>query len=588
MTMLSMRTHPNEETLSRLADQSEIERARSRAGRHVAHCGECATAIAAMHALGDAARRMPAPALPPSLGERIGERRRGGVAAGAPTVDVEPPTSEARERASRHWSMKKRSAIAAAAAAIVVAALVGPMWRRHVLAAAAPGQATMFPLYPRPGAAVGIRFAPAPDWVGGDTLWLSGLIDLDIESRAGRWPGPVSVSTPLLRDRDGAYRGRIVLPPGARSGALVIVTDPELGPRSRRVAKLLVLTADSSGARPSLDALENAVYNDRSFMVEEKLYDAFTRWAPGHPMRWLVDASRARRGSFDFLAFFTSGERRFARLTSQLNARKNVRPAELAGMAELAYRLEEPEAAAEWTNRLVREHPADPWTLTLRAKQIHEMELRGAPEDSIARLIPSLDTLYASAHGRFGDVYRVVMVVGNHADSATARRWALRAARAGRYLPTDFFGRQAILRDPEMQDSVEAFAREVLANGATLPTWSSPSAITDFKLDRARAYSYLASVALARRQYRAALMLTDSARVSDCIAIGQDTRALALLALGDTAAAIPYLAPFGKNRVVISPDSARTLLGSHFDPHRWQQAVDSVDAVRETCRHQGR
>ena len=56
MTMLSMRMHPNEETLSRLADLSEIERARSRAGRHVARCGECAAAIAAMRALGDAAR----------------------------------------------------------------------------------------------------------------------------------------------------------------------------------------------------------------------------------------------------------------------------------------------------------------------------------------------------------------------------------------------------------------------------------------------------------------------------------------------------------------------------------------------------
>jgi hypothetical protein len=588
MTMLSMRTHPSEETLSRLADQSEIERARSRAGRHAARCEQCRETIAGFHALGEAARRMPAPALPPLLGQRIAARRDSGVAVGAPLMNVDAPAGEAGGRTMRHWSTKKRSAIAVAAAAIVLAALVGPAWRRHVLAAAAPGQATMFPRYPRPGATVGIRFAPSADWVGGDTLWLSGLIDLRIEPRAARWPGPVSVSTPMLRDRDGAYRGRIVLPAGARSGALAIVTDPEPGPRTRRVARLLVLTADSSGERPSLDALESAVYNDRSFMAEETLYEAFTRWAPGHPMRWLVDVSRARHGPFDWLAFFTSGERRFARLTTQLNARKNVRPAELAGMAELAYSLEEPEAAAEWTNRLIREHPADPWTITLRAKQIHEMELRGAPDDSIARLIPSLDTLYALAHGSTGDLYSVIMVVRSHADSATQRRWALRAARAGSYLPSDFFGRQAMLRDPEMQDSVEAFAREVLGNRATPPSRSSASALTDFKFDLAHAYSYLASIALARHQYRAALALTDSARFSECIAIGQDTRALALLALGDTVAAIPYLAPFGTNRVVLTPDSARALLGSHYDPRRWQQAVDSVAAVRETCRHQRR
>lgn len=216
------------------------------------------------------------------------------------------------------------------------------------------------------------------------------------------------------------------------------------------------------------------------------------------------------------------------------------------------------------------------------------MELRDAPEDSIKRLIPSLDTLYVLAHGHVGDMYRIVMIVGNHADSATQRRWALRAARAGRFFPNEFFGRQVIFRDPEMQDSVEAFAREVLAEGTKPALWNSSIYMGDPRIERARAYSYLASIALARRQYRAAVALTDSARLSECVGMGQDTRALALLASGDTAAAVPYLAAFGKNSVVLNPDSARTLLGSRFDPRRWQQAVDSVDAVRQGCRRQGR
>ena len=106
----------------------------------------------------------------------------------------------------------------------------------------------------------------------------------------------------------------------------------------------------------------------------------------------------------------------------------------------------------------------------------------------------------------------------------------------------------------------------------------------DPRVERAYAYSYLASVALARRQYRAAVVLTDSARFSECAAMGQDTRALALIALGDTAAAMPYLAAFGKNGTLLAPDSASKLLGSRFDQSRWRQAVDSVEAVRQACR----
>lgn len=588
MKMLSTSMHPSDETLSRLADQSEIERVRSRAGRHAARCERCSREIAELRALGAAVRGIPVPALPGSLGERIAEQRRSGALPAPLPARAALAGGRAVPRPTRRWSATKRTAIAAAAAAIVVAALLGPAWRRHVLAAAAPGRATMFPRYPRPGATVGLRFVPAGNWAGADTLWVFGVIDRRDTSGGVRGLDPTSASSLLRRERDGAYHGRLVLPVGALSGALIVMSEPVPGPRVKRLAKLLVLTGDASGTRPSLDALESAVYNDRSFNVEQTLADAFARWAPGHPMRWLVDVSRARRGPFDWLQFFSSGERHFARLTAQLNERKDVRAAELAGMASLAYRLEEPAAAAQWTERLVREHPGDPWTTELRAQEIHEMELRGAPEDSIARLIPSLDTLYLLAHGRVGDLSRVVSIVEHHGDSATKHRWSLRAARGGRFFPGEFHGRQVIFRDPDMQDSVEAFAREVLAGGTTPRIWNSSIFMADWRIERARAYSYLASVALARREYRVAVALTDSARVSECVAMGQDTRALALLASGDTAAAVPYLAPFGKGSVVLTPDSARTLLGSHFDPQRWQEAVDSVDAVRLACRRQGR
>jgi hypothetical protein len=585
MTMLSMSMHPSDEALSRLADQSEIERMRSRAGRHVARCERCRTEIAAIGTLGEAARAMAEPEPPTALRERIASDRRSGKGS-APTPPL-TPVDEPRAATRKHWSTRKRTAIAAAAAVVVAAVLLPPLWRRHVLSAAGPGTATMYPRYPRPGATVGIRFVPSPGWTGGDTLWVSGSIDLPGSPASGHRVASVAAATVLLRERDGSYRGRLVLPDDALSGVVSIMSASGPTGSPRWADRLVILTADSAGERPSLDALESAVYNDRYFMRPGVLADAFARWAPGHPMRWVADESRGRRAGFDWLTFFDSEERRFARLTEQLDARRDVRPAELAGMARLAYRIEEPGIAAQWTERLLREHPDDPWALDLRVSEIHQMELRGAPVDSITALVPSLDSLYPTS--RIGNqlVYQIALIMSRYADSTTQRRWLLRSARAGRYFPGELLGRATLFADPQLRDSAAAFARELLASAARPLPWNGPRGMPNPRLDRSRAYATLASVALARHEYRAALALSDSARISDCIWPGPDTRALALLALGDTAAAIPYLAAYGKAPWALSADSVRRLLGPRFNPQQWQAAVDSVERVRLSCRRQG-
>jgi len=588
MTMLMMSMHPSDETLSRLADQSELERMRSRAGRHVARCERCRNAVAAIEALGDAARAMPDPELPGALRQRISgrisERRRSGsIALPLVTTQLRDPRSATR----RHWSMRKRGAVAAAAVVIAVAVLLTPVWRRHLLAAASPGTAAMYPPYPRPGATVGIRFVPSPGWTGSDTLWVSGLVDLRNAPASGHRATTVAAATTLVRDQDGSFRGRLVLPDAALSGSLGIVSSPYGSIVTKWVARLTVLTSDSSGERPSLDAMESAVYNVRASTRDGTLANAFARWAPGHPMRWLLAGPRPTRGVFDWVRYFDSEEHRFARLTEQLNARHDVRPAELAGMAALAYRIEEPGSAAEWTERLLREHPDDPWALQLRAREIHEMELRGAPTDSIAALVPSLDSLYATSRLGTQLVYQIEAITNRYADSVSKRRWALRSARAGRYFPGYFSGRAEGFSDPQFRDSAAAYARDVLGSAAKPVPWNGPRNMPNAALDRARAYSTLASVALARHEYREALALTDSARISDCVWPGHDTRALALLALGDTAAAIPSLAAFGRAPFALSADDTRRLLGRRFNPQQWQAAVDSVERVRLACRRQG-
>ena len=570
MTMLSMRTHPSEETVSRLADQSEIERARSRAGRHVARCEECANTIAEMRALGEAARAMPDAPLPAALDARITAARRRGATPNAVLREI-APRAAARSR--------RRPAALAIAATLLLAVLVAPIWRRHVLAAASPGEATIFPRYPRPGATVGIRFVPGTHWTGPDTLWASGRVDLRVAPGDVRRIAYIDVGGPMVRDRDGAYHGRLQLPDDALAGSLTIWTEAQRVIGNRPVIRLILLTGDSSGTRPALDAMEDAGMNEHGFMTGEALSAAFAHWAPQHPMRWVVYTGPGSHGTFDWLQFFTSNERTYARLATQLNARTRVSPGELAGMAKLAYQIEEPEAAGKWTERLVREYPSSPYAFSLRVQQLHAMELREAPRDSIAALLPSLDTLYALGGGRIGDIYMLHSVVGNNADSVTARRWTLREARGGSFFPTVFMRGRQVFKDTELVDSVEAFARDVLANQFLREHAPPESWYTT--LSRPRAYASLAAIELGRGRYRQAIALTDSARASDCVWPGQDTRALALLASGDTVAAVPFLAVYA--RYPLPADSVKILLGSHFNEARWRQAADSVEAARRAC-----
>ncbi|HEX2778364.1 MAG TPA: hypothetical protein VHM30_02625, partial [Gemmatimonadaceae bacterium] len=201
--------------------------------------------------------------------------------------------------------------------------------------------------------------------------------------------------------------------------------------------------------------------------------------------------------------------------------------------------------------------------------------LREAPRDSILALMPLLDAQLARADFVPGNPWNLRAVVERNGDSAMLHRWSLRMARVG-LRSMDLVGRQEDLRDPELRDSAEAGARLMLARIAPI---RGPTA------QRTRAYSYsiLASVALARGDYRRAIALTDSTRVGRCIWAGEATRALAFLALGDTASAERHLLPYAKAEWS-GADTVRRLLGARVrDPH-WLTAVDSTFRERNACR----
>lgn len=567
--------HPTDETISRLADQDEVARMRSRAGRHVSRCERCGALMREYWSLGEAARGLPAEELPPlALRARIAAASEQSSAQADPSSATPVGTPASLRQPTSLRPVVRRRLLAGIAAGVGLVALLWPVLSHHDLAAADTQRLTLLPRYPLPGSQVRVRFAPPVDLPPADTLWLEGELRVT-DGRSNEGSDDVTLGAPLVRV-GAEYRGSLALPPNAVAGTIHVVHGrwPRIG--QRRLADAILLTAAPTGDRPSLDALEalaDAMSGERQ---GELLAGEFRRWAPDHPLRWTVQHAAVRQETVDWFGFFASSERRFARLTRAMSDRKAPRAGELAGMALLAYDIEEPGLAAEWTDRLIAEHPESGWSFEMRARQVHAMELRSAPRDSIEMLARSLTGLIDHAPRSPNNPWALRGVIERSGDSVLMRRWTLHFAHRGLGGGGDLVGRRDALRDPAVRDSVEAGARATLAATAG----SRSPGIT---VSRAFAYGQLASVALARSEYLRAIALTDSTHLGACRWIGQDTRGLAYLALGDTASAMRHLLPYAKGEWS-GADSVRRVLGRHATGSDWTAAVDSAWRDGNECR----
>lgn len=567
-TLLSL--HPSDETLSRLADQTEIVRGRTRAGRHALHCPRCRETLATYRALGDAARDIADDQPSPALHARVVSAFR--ETAIAPPMVARHVVREGEERVRPGRAVLRRAGYAAAAC-VVFAALAWPALRHRELAAADVERLSILPRYPRAGATARVRFVPRAGTRPADTLWLEGEVRAANSDHEESFP----IGVPVVRDGD-RYRGTLVVPVGALSGSLRLVDTHASAPNARTSGALLLLTSDAvDGDRPSLDALESAAVPDLGpWQLGDRLAAEFARWAPGHPMRWTLERVRSSGGVLDWLDYFSSKERRFARLSDALGSRKKIRPGELAGMVALAYQIEEPGLAAEWTERLLREYPGSRWSLEMRVAEIHAMELRGAPRDSILAAMPSVDSLLRSTRGLPHDHWTAQALIERYGDSTTARLWRLRQAAEGDGVRGgEFTGRQVQLADHELRDSAEAGANRRLAR---LVGVGGPEAARS----RALVYGQLASVALSRGDPRRALALTDSTRLDSCRWVGRDTRGLAYLAVGDSVAARKLLLPLAGGEWSGAAAAQRALGLGMSDP-RVRQSADSAAHAAMQC-----
>jgi hypothetical protein len=573
-------THPRDETLSRLADQSQLERRCSRAGRHVSRCAPCTEKIHSMTALGDAARQIPDGAPPARVWRRVLSDASSPAReiTGLPR-DATPGFPDRQHRRPNASPRARRVAAALIAASVIVTVitLVWPSRSSHELRAASPERLVVSPEYPVRGSSVMVHYLPAHAKVVADTIWMSVLTVSPSSTPRDRYSADGDRTLPLRRDASGEYSGTLQLPNDAVAAVVDILRPSQLGLVANSSVRQLILTSDASGGRPSLLAMERA--SDLPLRASRaQLRTAFERWAADHPLRYLLaDDGQPSTSVLEWVRRFTMRERTLVRLDKSLRARPTHGVFELVGIIDLAYLLEEPELARSWTDALVREHPDDPHALDAQVRALHQLELDGVPRDSIARELLSLDVLYEKAGGRTLQPWAISALVNNAGDSAAARRWRLREIRSGAFLGYRHSAFEE-MRDRDVADSASAWAREYLQSA---PVESS----LEQRITKMRAYAALADAAYWRGDARRALSLTDTAQAlgAPCLRYVGYARTAALLTLGDTLRAQDALAERSWWPDA-SRDSVRMLLGAKFDEPRWNASLGAAQARDRACR----
>ena len=336
--------------------------------------------------------------------------------------------------------------------------------------------------------------------------------------------------------------------------------------------------------------------------------DSLKRYFPRHPAGWAFSRSYGvSKGRFDFLRYFQSAERKYSSLFDELWTTKGLDAERLHDMVEFARNIGEPAEELRWAARLAAEHPEDPRALSDLAGALHEIELREPPAlgDSIRSWMPALDHAYRAGpvpnHG-VGDALRLVASYG---DSSTKEAWLPRRLANGLEGNIWMMARRMRMppADGEARDAVVRELRTRVGQPCTLPPSRLP--LTEMigawrkrcEQYRGMAYGALSSQTLRDGNPRRGLAEADSAlaamrRGEFCApSLGYINRAIALLALGDTASAETA---FVLGSAAYLPgtagmaDSARAHLGSRFEQARFVARVDTAHRVAKACQSEQR
>jgi hypothetical protein len=522
MTRFFSAVHPTFESLSAFIDLTDAQAARARIVRHLKSCTECSTAVADLRRLGEDARAIPDQPIPGCLWERIVSAPR---VVTAPEVSL-PPT--ATSGGARRWSI--RLSAVAAAAAIVVGVSV---FATNRLDATSLERLVITPGRPVPGSTITVRYRPSDLLRNATHLILVGRVLPEATGAIARSPADDmlgdSVAT-LVRGSTGDFEGRVQLPPDAlvmefavidSAGERADVTDKM--PEGARVFPWAIAVG-TKDRKPSHAAFTAGLPRREVYWlngVEVTNYasafaDSLVKYFPDDPAGWAYRASKpSSNGMLGFLNWFESSERRYATLSDRLKEEPNVGAGQLHDMAEFAWRIEEPELAAGWVDRLVREHPEYPTAAADYARRLHEMELENPSNAAeIVRpqmvLLDSLLELHPEAA-----TFEVRDLFERYGNDVMRNRSRLRFAMAHaaqQFFPGDLDDSMYRAIPVTVEAGlVASLQRECLRPEGRYPFGLSVSEwVHACETRRGRAFASMSHMAFARNEMQLALELADS------------------------------------------------------------------------------
>lgn len=466
-----LRGHPSEAVLARYhaqhADGAGMP-TRARLERHLARCAECRAWLRWRDELGRAACTLvgvPVAARPAVLSGALRRRNAGErvLVPAEPLRSRSTPPRYARfgnADAAHHATHSRGNApnrlvvIAVATAASVAFAatfLVHPV--RSAAAGSVTGELTLAPRTPRLGDTIAVHYRPSALLAGAPQLRLRATFHPDNDTRP--WSRPGVTAAWLTPAPDGAYEGRIVLPPGTAYARFAVENTAAQEVDAHGGQPWDVVLADAAG-RPRIAGIRSqGLAGDPAAWERTRalVLDA-TRLYPEHPSGWWLRTQQDVElvGSARAESVAVASRPLVLRLDTALSRaaeRESWAMLDLGAFAEFAAL---PTVQYRWHARLLRDAPHSVAAYSLRmtalwtakappAVQLDSLERWWAADgDSLSLFLSQAVGLAMAAH-----------------DTAAARRWAARVV--GTDPVASIFVAQQLVRDPALAAAGVGYAR---------------------------------------------------------------------------------------------------------------------------------
>jgi len=398
-----------------------------RLAAHLRRCVRCQNALRFARRLEQAVAKLPAPAAPPGLLDRVLTARAAGertILAGAALTP--PPGAR-----GGNWRVAGAGLLVAAAMVLAVV-----LRTPDLTATDGTSELRVVPALPKPGERLSVTYRPAPGLfpAAGELVLRARLRTSEDQMYAGAVPSrQIRAVASLRRAADGSYQGSFTLPDEVVFASLA-VEDAAAGQVDTNDDRLWEVLVHGPDQRPLFESL-NQRANDMMGRSWEEGYASARRMTELYPDQF---ASWALREFFEKALFSDGGADsivalyapRLDALTSAARRQANLSTEDIGGLFFRAASVvraagataADSAAARYWWDRIRREHPRHAQVAQHLAVSASE-GLRAEPR----RLLDSLERLYPALAPLNGPGFNLVTVARQVAtllkDDAAIRRW---------------------------------------------------------------------------------------------------------------------------------------------------------------------